>query len=407
MKFTHLHVHSHFSLLDGLAKIDQLLDKAKEYGMDSLALTDHGVMYGAVEFYKKAKERGIKPIIGCEVYVAIEKMDQCRPGIDDKRYHLILLAKNNQGYKNLVQLVSKAHLQGFYYKPRIDHDLLKKHSEGLIGLSACLQGKVPQMFLKRKDKEAEQAAKEYEDIFGKNNFYLEIQNHPNNKDQVFVNKKIIELSKKTDIPLVATNDIHYLNSEDAEAHDILMLINTGADKNDPERLSFQGDDFSMTDPKKMEEFCKNIPQAFENTEKIAQACSFEFDLNKVKLPHFPLPKQISADNYLKELCKKGLKKRYPKETIEIKERLNYELSVIAKLGFSSYFLIVQDFVNWAKEQRIVVGPGRGSAAGSLVSYLLNITDVDPLKHNLLFERFLNPGRTSSLPDIDLDFTDRR
>ncbi len=407
MKFTHLHVHSHFSLLDGLAKIDQLLDKAKECGMESLALTDHGVMYGAVEFYKKAKERGIKPIIGCELYEAVGRMDQKRPGIDDKRYHLILLAKNEKGYKNLVNLVTKAHLEGFYYKPRIDQELLKEHAEGLIALSACLQGKVPQMYLAKRDKEAQEAAEIYQKIFGKDNFYLEIQNHPNNKDQILVNKKIIALAKKTAIPLVATNDIHYLNSEDAEAQDVLMLINTGADKNNPERLSLKGDDLSMTHPQKMKDFCKEVPEAFKNTEKIARACNFDFDLGKIKLPYFKVPEKETADSYLKKLCEEGIKKKYEKAGKEIKERLSYELSVISKLGFSSYFLIVQDFVNWAKEQRIIIGPGRGSAGGSIVSYLLNITNVDPMKYQLIFERFLNPGRTGSLPDIDLDITDRR
>lgn len=408
MKFTHLHAHSHYSLLDGLSKIDELLDYVKEKGMDSVALTDHGVLYGVVEFYKKAKKRGIKPIIGSELYQAFERMHLKRPNIDNKRYHLVVLAKNEKGYKNLVHLVSQSHLKGFYYKPRIDEKLLKKHAEGLIGLSACLEGKIPQLILAGKTKEAKTQAKKYQEIFGKGNFYLEIQDHPNIKEQKKINKALIKFSKKLDIPLVATNDSHYLKPEDAKIQDILMLINTGADPNDPERLTMQADDFSLRTPEQMKKSFKNVPEALQNTQKIAEKCNFSFKLGEVKLPHFEVPNNKSSNQYLEELCKEGLKKRYgenPKK--EVKERLKYELSAIKDLGFSSYFLIVQDFVNWAKENHIVVGPGRGSAAGSLVSYLLNITDVDPIKYNLLFERFLNPGRKGSLPDIDLDFTDRR
>ncbi|KKP92313.1 MAG: polymerase III alpha subunit protein [Parcubacteria group bacterium GW2011_GWA1_36_12] len=406
-KFTHLHVHSHYSLLDGLAKIDELLDYVKELGMDSVALTDHGVMYGAVEFYKKAKAKGIKPIIGCEVYVALEKMQDKRIGIDDKRHHLILLVKNEQGYKNLVKLVTKAHLEGFYYRPRIDDELLKEHSEGLIGLSACLQGKIPRLLLANKYEEAAALAKKYEEIFGKQNFYLELQHHPKIKEQATVNERIKDLSKKTGIPLVATNDIHYLRPDDAEAQDILMLINTGADPNDPERLSMLQDDFSMKSPEDMAEFFKDAPEAIENTQKIAEACNFNFELGKTKLPLFPVPEGKTAEQYLEELCWQGLKTRFGENPDpKIIERLKYEISVIEKTGFAGYFLIVQDFVNWAKQNRIVVGPGRGSAGGSLVAYLTNTTNVDPLKHNLLFERFLNPERIS-MPDIDLDFADRR
>ncbi len=407
MKFTHLHVHSHYSLLDGLPKIDELLDYAKELGMDSCALTDHGVLYGAVEFYKKAKAKGIKPIIGVEAYTAIERMQDKRPNIDDKRYHLILLAKNEQGYKNLVKLVTKAHLEGFYYKPRIDEELLKEHSEGLIGLSACLQGKIPRLLLANKYGEAETAAKKYEEIFGKGNFYLELQPHQKIPEQLSVNKKLMELSKKTGIPLVATNDIHYLRPDDAEAQDVLMLINTGADPNDTERLTMQGDDFSMLSPEQMLEFFKDAPEAIENTQKIADQCNFQFELGKTKLPLFPLPEGKTSEQFLEELCYQGLKTRYGENPEQkIIDRLKYEISVIEKTGFAGYFLIVQDFVNWAKQNRIVVGPGRGSAGGSLVAYLTNITNVDPLKHNLLFERFLNPERVS-MPDIDLDFADRR
>jgi len=407
MKFTHLHVHSHYSLLDGLPKIDELLDYVKELGMDSVAITDHGVMYGAVEFYKKAKAKKIKPIIGCEVYTAFEKMTDKRPNIDAPRNHLILLAKNQQGYKNLVKLVTIAHLEGYYYKPRIDDEILEKYAEGLIALSACIQGKIPKLLLANRMDEAEALAKKYESIFGKGNFYLELQHHANIPDQEKANKKLAELSKKTDIPLVCTNDIHYLKKDDAEAQDVLMLINTGADINDPERLSMTQDDFSMKSPQQMAEEFKDFPEALENTQKIAEACNVEIELGKTKLPVFPLPAGKTAEQFLEELCQQGLKTRYG-ETPDQKviERLKYELSVIEKTGFAGYFLIVQDFVNWAKQNRIIVGPGRGSAGGSIVAYLTNITNVDPLKHNLLFERFLNPERIS-MPDIDLDFADRR
>lgn len=408
MKFTHLHTHSHYSLLDGLPKIDLLLDRAKELKMNSIALTDHGVLYGAVEFYKKAKERNIKPIIGCEIYVALDKMTEKRPGIDDKRYHLVLLAKNKQGYENLVKLVTLAHLEGFYYKPRIDEELLKKYSKGLIALSACLQGKIPRLILAKRNNDAEKQIKKYQDIFGKDSFYLEIQSHPNIPDQKIVNDFLIDYSRKNNVPLVATNDIHYLLPEDADAHDILMSINTGSDINDPERLSLKASDFSMRSSEQMIKDFKDIPEAIENTQKIANECNFEFDLGKSIIPHFEVPNKKTPDDYLKELCLQGIEKRYGKNpNKEIIERLNYELSVIKEMGFSSYFLIVQDFVNWAKENRIIVGPGRGSAGGSIIAYALNITNIDPIKYNLIFERFLNPGRTSSLPDIDLDFTDRR
>jgi len=410
-KFTHLHVHSHYSLLDGLPKIDELLDCVKELGMNSVALTDHGVMYGAIEFYKKAKAKGIKPIIGCEVYTAFEKLSDKRPNIDARRNHLILLAKNEQGYKNLVKLSTIAHLEGFYYKPRIDEETLEKYAEGLIGLSACIQGKIPRLLLANKAEEAEETAKKYESFFGKGNFYLELQHHLNIPEQITANKKLIELSKKTGIPLVATNDIHYLRKEDSEAQDVLMLINTGSDPNDPERLSMTQDDFSMLSPEEMQEYFKDIPEAIENTQKIVDACNLHIELGKIKLPTFPLPEGKTAEQFLEEICWQGLKTRFGNITDagllqKIKDRMNYEISVIEKTGFAGYFLIVQDFVNWAKQNRIVVGPGRGSAGGSLVAYLTNITNVDPLKHNLLFERFLNPERIS-MPDIDLDFADRR
>ncbi|MDP2930130.1 MAG: DNA polymerase III subunit alpha, partial [bacterium] len=369
-------------------------------------LTDHGVLYGAVEFFKEATKRGIKPIIGCEVYVANNRLTDKRPNVDDKRYHLVLLVQNEAGYKNLVKLITRAHLEGFYYKPRVDDELLGRHSEGLIAMSACLQGKIPRLLVSKKIKEAEETALKYQEIFGKDNFYLELQYHKNIKEQKIANDAIIELSKKTNIPLVATQDLHYLRPEDAQAQDVLMLINTGADPNDPERLSMMQDDFSMTTPEKMAEYFKDTPEAVTNTQKIADSCNFKFELGKNKLPVFSTPDGQSPDDYLKELVSQRIENRYPKAGEQVKERLNYELSVIEKTGFASYFLIVQDFVNWAKSQRIIVGPGRGSAAGSIVSYILGITNIDPLKYDLLFERFLNPERIS-MPDIDLDFADRR
>ena len=406
MKFTHLHVHTQYSLLDGLPKIDQLLDYAKSLQMDSLAITDHGVLYGAVEFFKKAKARGIKPIIGCEVYLAHESMYQKRPHIDDKKYHLVLLVKNKTGYRNLVKLITKAHLEGFYYKPRIDEKLLFENCEGLIALTACLQGKIPQLIIANKFDEAQKLAQKYDYYFGKGNFYLELQHHPNIPEQKKVNKALIEISRKYKIPLVATNDSHYLKPEDAKAQDILMLINTGAKPDDPERLTMLKDDFSLRSPEQMIEAFKDVPEAIENTQKIVEECNFEFNLQKTRLPRFPLPESTTPDDYLRELCIVGLKKRGLKFKGEVKQRLEYELEIIKKTGFASYFLIVQDVVNWAKENGIITGPGRGSVGGSLVAYLTGITNINPLKYNLLFERFLNPERIS-MPDIDLDFTDTR
>jgi len=404
-KFTHLHVHSHYSLLDGLAKIDELIKKAKELGMDSLALTDHGVLYGAIEFYKKAKEAGIKPIIGVELYVAPESRHFKRANIDKEKWHLVVLAKDKIGYQNLIQLVTKSHLEGFYYKPRVDKGLLREYSKGLIAMSACLHGEIPRAILNGDIEKAGKIALEYSDIFGPNNFYLELMPHDNLEDQKKVNKALIKISEKTGLPLVATNDVHYINSEDSEAQEILMCIQTNHTIKDDNRLRLK-DDFSLKSQKEMINSFKNTPQAIENTQKIVKQCNLEIKLGKIKLPHFPLPKRKTADSYLKELCLEGLKKRQKKLNSQIKKRLNYELDVIRKTGFAPYFLIVQDLVNWAKSGGIVVGPGRGSAGGSLVSYLLNITDVDPLKYNLLFERFLNPERVN-MPDIDLDFADDR
>jgi len=405
-KFVHLHTHSHYSLLDGLSKIDPLLDRVKELGMDSIAITDHGNLYGAVELYKKAKAKGIKPIIGAEIYIAFEGMRQERPGIDDTRYHLVLLVKNQEGYENLVKILTAAHLEGYYYKPRVDEEFLVQHARGLIALSACLTGKIPRLITTGKLREAKETAQHYQEIFGPGNFYLELQRHPHIAEQETANKGLLKISQETGIPLVATADSHYLRPEDAEAQDILMLINTGARADDSERLTLKSDDFSLKSPEDMAELFKDVPEAIANTQVIANACSFEFSLGKILLPSFPLPADTNPNQYLRELCEAGLEQKGLQNSKEATERMEYELGVIGETGFASYFLIVQDFVNWAKSAHIVVGPGRGSVGGSLVAYLLNITGIDPLRYNLLFERFLNPERIS-MPDIDLDFADHR
>ncbi len=406
MKFTHLHTHSHYSLLDGLAKIDDLLNQAEKLGMDSLALTDHGAMYGVIEFYQKAKAKNIKPIIGIEAYVAATSRHNKSPSIDNKRHHLVLLAKNQTGYKNLIKLTTSAHLEGFYYKPRIDKEILKKYSEGIIATSACLAGEIPRAILSKNISKAEKVIREFQEIFGKENFYLELEDHPKLKGQNEVNQALIELSKKTGAPLVAANDIHYVNPQDDKAQDILLCIQLNKTVNDKDRLSMIGEDYSMKSPEIMIKHFKYIPEAIDNTQKIVSECNLEIELGKIMLPHFDVPEGLSPDEYLEKLCRDGIKKRYGKSNETIEKRLKFELNTIKQMGFASYFLIVQDFVNWAKSQNIVVGPGRGSAAGSLVSYLIGITEVDPIKYDLLFERFLNPDRVS-MPDIDLDFADHR
>ncbi|MBI5045469.1 MAG: DNA polymerase III subunit alpha, partial [Candidatus Niyogibacteria bacterium] len=393
--------------LDGLAKIDELVSEAARLGMPALALTDHGNMYGAVEFYKKAKSAGIKPILGVEIYVAPRSMKDKTPGIDDKRYHLILLAKNNEGYKNLIKLVTLAHLEGFYYKPRIDKETLRQYSKGLIALSACLSGEIPRALFTKNKNGAKELLREYKEIFGEENFFLELSHHPNIPNHKRIQDALIALARETETAVVASQDIHYLKSDDAKAQDILLAVQTNSKLDDEDRLTMQDDDFSMTPPEIMKEHFKEIPEAVENTVKIADMCDLKLELGKLQLPHFPTPNGESPEDFLNTLCEQGIQKRYngnPNQ--EAKERLTYELSVIRKTNFSSYFLIVQDFVNWAKGQGIIVGPGRGSAAGSLIAYVLNITDIDPLKYDLLFERFMNPDRISP-PDIDLDFADTR
>ncbi|MDP3935224.1 MAG: DNA polymerase III subunit alpha [Candidatus Giovannonibacteria bacterium] len=407
MSFVHLHTHSHYSLLDGLAKVDDLVDKAKKLGMPALAITDHGNLYGAIEFYKSCKKAGIKPIIGLEAYVAAGSLYEKRPGVDDRRYHLILLSKNLEGYKNLVRLVTVSHLEGFYYKPRVDKDLLKKHSAGLIALSACMSGEIPRALLNDDEAKAEKLLREYQNIFGEENFFIEIGSHPNVPNYDFLVKRLISFAEKFNAPLVATQDIHYLNKEDAGAHDVLLAVQTNTRLDDEDRLTMKDDDYSLRSPDEMRELFKDTPEAVENTLKIAEACDLEIELGKIQLPHFETPNGETAVSYLEKLCRGGMAKRYgEKIEPEIKKRLEYELSVIEKTGFVEYFLVVWDFVNWAKTNKIVVGPGRGSAAGSLASYVLGITNVDPIKYNLIFERFLNPERIEP-PDIDLDFADTR
>lgn len=448
MKFTHLHVHSHYSLLDGLGKIDQLVKRAAELEMDSLALTDHGNLYGAIEFYQKAKKAGIKPIIGCEMYIAAGDMRSRIHGIDDKRYHLTVLAFTTEGYHNLIKLVSRAHLEGFYYKPRVDKALLRDHAKGLIALSGCFNGEIGRALQHGKIEDAERLIGEYQDIFGKENFYLEIQPHTGFESQRAINAGLIALAPKVGAKLAATNDLHYIRSEDADAQDILVSVQTGNRVQDEDRLTMKGADLSLRSQDEMASLFPDQPEAITNTHEIASRVNIQIELGKSKLPLFTVPPGLDTDSYLRELCYQGLKKRYgikseirnprsetnPKtknlndQTVSnlrnsdldivsdldirashfqpVLERLEYELAVIKQTGFGSYFLIVQDFVNWAKESGIVVGPGRGSAAGSLVSYALNITNIDPLRYNLLFERFLNPERIS-MPDIDLDFADTR
>lgn len=411
MKFVHLHTHSHYSLLDGLSKIDDLIARTKELGMDALAITDHGSLYGAIEFYKKARAAEIKPILGVEAYVAPgSRFEKQSVSGRDRYFHLVLLAENNVGWKNLIQLVTKAHLEGFYYKPRVDKELLTKYHEGLIALSGCVSGTVARKILSGDTEGAEATAREYREIFGDGNYFLEIGHHPNIEEVVRANRGIVELSKKLGIPLVATQDSHYLRKEDAHYHDILLAVQTGNKLSDDDRLTLKGDDFSLRPPQEMAEAFSDFPEAIENTAAIAERCNVELKLGSVRLPKFRLPEGAeSSMQYMRALVSEKLKNRYgehAEKNKEVMERLEYELGVIEKTGFADYFLIVQDFVNWAKEHGIVVGPGRGSAAGSLVSYVLGITDIDPLEYDLLFERFLNPERIA-MPDIDLDFTDRR
>ena len=413
MAFTHLHVHTEYSLLDGSSKIKEITKRAKELGMDSLAITDHGVMYGAIDFYRAALANDIKPIIGCEVYVAPgSRFDKEANAGEDRYYHLILLAENNTGYENLCRIVSKGFVDGFYYKPRVDYEVLEKFSEGIICLSACLAGEVQRYLARDEYEKAKDAAVRHLNIFGKDNYFLELQDH-GIPEQKTVNQALLRLSKELDIDLVCTNDVHYTYADDVEAHDILLCIQTGKKKSDEDRMRYEGGQFYLKSEEEMASLFKYAPQALENTHKIAERCNVTFEFGVTKLPNFEVPEGYTPWTYLKELCEDGLHRRYPVFSGEVdehckltkeqlQERLDYELNTIKSMGYVEYFLIVWDFIHYAKSNGIAVGPGRGSAAGSIVSYCLEITDIEPMRYNLLFERFLNPERVS-MPDIDVDF----
>ena len=401
--FVHLHVHTEYSLLDGAARINDLLDAAKNFGMTSLAITDHGTMYGVIDFYKAAKKRGIKPIIGCEVYVAPQSRIDHDKSDDVKYFHLILLAENNTGYKNLIKLATKAGVEGFYYRPRVDKEILRKYHEGLIALSACVAGEIPRAILKGNTNHAKEIIKEYVEIFGRDNFFLEIQNHKL-EDEQKVRDALKKFSAELNIPLVATNDSHYVRREDSEFHDLLLCIKGNKMIHDEQRLKFSSDDYYLKSAAQMRELFADVPEACDNTLKIADRCNVDIEFGNFQMPEFPLPlapQPLTPQKYLRELCYKKISDRYEILTDEIKTRLDYELETIHGMGYDGYFLIVWDFINFAKQEKIPVGLGRGSAAGSLVAYVLGITDLDPLKYNLLFERFLNPERVT-LPDIDVD-----
>jgi len=410
MSFVHLHNHSHYSLLDGLTKLDEMINYAKEQGSPAIALTDHGAMYGVIEFYQKAKKAGIKPIIGVETYLApASRFDKNTKA--DKGYHLLLLAKNLTGYKNLIKLVSAAHLEGFYYKPRIDWELLQKYHDGLIATTACLAGEIARLIASERLDEAKKRLREYSELFGPDNFYLELQDHPEMPEQTKHNQQLIKFARELNLPLVATNDVHYLKKEDAEAQDILLCLQNKKKLSDTDRMTMIGrGDYSLRSNADMIAAFADVPEAAANTLKIAERCNLELKLGDIQMPHFAVPAGYDGNSYLRELCEKGIPKRFPGADAAalktLNERLDYELGVIAKMGWPSYFLIVADFINWAKDNKIVVGPGRGSAAGSLACYLTGITNLDPLKYELVFERFLNPDRIS-MPDIDMDFADTR
>ncbi|MDO4938700.1 MAG: DNA polymerase III subunit alpha [Lachnospiraceae bacterium] len=405
MAFTHLHVHTEYSLLDGSGKIAEMLSRAKELGFDSLAITDHGAMFGVIEFYKKARAMGIRPVIGCEVYVAPESRfdrESGRGENDDRYFHLVLLAENETGYFNLQKIVSKGYTDGFYYRPRVDKEVLREYHEGIIALSACLAGEIPKMIMRDSYEAAKEKALEYESIFGKGNFFLELQDH-GLPGQKLVNQNLVRMSSETGIELVATNDIHYVNAGDASAHDILLCIQTQKTVDDEDRMRYEGDQFYLKSEEEMKELFPYASVAIENTHKIAERCNVEIEFGVTKLPEYDVPEGFEdAFDYLQSLCYDGLNKRYPDAGESLHKRLEYELGVIKKMGYVDYFLIVWDYINYAKSHGIPVGPGRGSAAGSIVSYCMGITDIDPIRYQLLFERFLNPERVS-MPDIDVDF----
>ncbi|MAG12257.1 DNA polymerase III subunit alpha [bacterium] len=405
MSFIHLHTHSHYSLLDGLSKLPEMVHLAKTYNMSAIGLTDHGVLYGAIQFYKTCKDEGIKPIIGLEAYVAHRSRLDKQPGIDNKRYHLTLLAKNNTGYHNLIRLVSLSHLEGYYYKPRIDRELLNKYSDGLICLSGCFGGELSRALRNKNTEEAERVIEEYQKIFGKDNYFLEIMHHPNVEGLNDVRRETIALGKKFDIPIVGTHDSHYLHKDDAKAHDTLIAIQTNTDLDDAKRLTLSNDDFSFIDTKTAREYFKDIPEAVENTEKIADMCNVELELGKWVFPNYEIEEGTTYDAELEKLTYAGLGSRNLQKTKDVDERITYELGIIETKNFSPYFLVVADLLRFARENNILTNT-RGSAAGSLVSYLLGITNINPLEYKLPFERFLNPERPSA-PDIDMDFEDTR
>ncbi len=402
MAFTHLHVHTEYSLLDGSNKIKECVKRVRELGMDSIAITDHGVMYGVIDFYRAAKDVGIKPILGCEVYVAPNsRFDKELTGGEDRYYHLVLLAENNIGYANLMKIVSRGFTEGYYYKPRVDMEILNQYHEGIIALSACLAGEVQRYITKGLLEEAKKCAKKYEACFGKGNYFLEMQDH-GIPEQKTVNSALLNMSKELDIPLVVTNDIHYTYRDDEKSHDILLCIQTGKKVTDEDRMRYDGGQYYVKSEDEMRLLFPYAQEALENTHKIAERCNVEIEFGVTKLPKYDVPEGFNSWTYLDKLCRDGLADRYPNDDGTLKERLEYELNTIQKMGYVDYFLIVWDFINWAKRNGIPVGPGRGSAAGSIVSYCLKITDIDPIKYNLLFERFLNPERVS-MPDIDIDF----
>lgn len=401
--FVHLHTHTEYSLLDGACKIKEVVAEAVKLGMPALAITDHGVMYGVIDFYKAAKKAGIKPIIGCEVYVAPRMRYDRVAHRDSKQHHLVLLARNNEGYQNLMQLVTRGFSEGFYYKPRVDHQLLARYNSGLIALSACLAGEIPMALLENRHEDARQLVQFYQETFGSENFYLELQDH-GLAEQKALNPQLIQLARDTNTPLVVTNDLHYIRKEDAAPHDVLLCIQTGKTLEDTNRMRFSTDEFYLKSPQAMAALFPELPEVVTNSLEIADRCNVDFEFGNTHLPVYEIPADYQDDfSYLKELCTAGAKKRYGDPlTAEVEERLNYELQVIHQMGYDSYFLIVWDFVNYAHQHEIFVGPGRGSAAGSLIAYSLGITNIDPLKYNLLFERFLNPERVT-MPDIDIDF----
>ncbi len=402
MAFTHLHVHTEFSLLDGSNKIKEYVKRVKELGMTSAAITDHGVMYGYIDFYKEAVAQGIKPILGCEVYVAPNsRFDKELTGGEDRYYHLVLLAENLQGYHNLMKIVSKGFTEGYYYKPRVDMEVLREYHEGIIALSACLAGEVQRYIMKGLYEEAKKSALKYYDCFGEGNYFLELQDH-GMPEQATVNTALLRMSEELGIPLVATNDVHYTYASDVEAHDILLCIQTGKKVSDEDRLRYEGGQYYVKSEEEMRALFPYAKQAIDNTALIAERCNIEIKFHETKLPKYDVPEGYTAVSYLHKLCEDGFRKHYPDDDGTLKDRMEYELKTIETMGYVDYFLIVWDFINYAKEHDIMVGPGRGSAAGSIVSYCLHITDIDPVRYQLIFERFLNPERIS-MPDIDIDF----